>query len=68
MTTAAYRIEHHPNATEVERTHRRRAPLLSPTLAKALRDLAESEGLPLATFVSVLINEALTRRLHRSRL
>jgi hypothetical protein len=57
-----------PQAVDVERTHRRHtAPLLSPDLTKALRDLAASEDLPLATFVAVLINEALTRRLHRSQ-
>jgi hypothetical protein len=42
---------------------RRRAPLLSPDLTKAVKDLAASEGLPLATFVTVLINEGLTRRM-----
>jgi hypothetical protein len=43
--------------------HRRRAPLLSPILTKALSELAASEGLPLPALVAVLINEALTRRL-----
>jgi hypothetical protein len=46
--------------------NRHKSPLLSPDLTRALRDLAANEGLPLATLVAVLINEALTRRL-RSR-
>ena len=56
----------HPQTSKQVQTHRRRAPLLSPDLRKALKDLAASEGLPLATIVAVLINEGLTRRL-RSR-
>src|SRR6516164_2054432 len=44
---------------------RRRAPLLSPTLTKALSELAATEGLPLLV-VAVLLNEALDHRLHRS--
>jgi hypothetical protein len=43
---------------------RRRAPLLSPTLTKALSELAATEGLPLRALVAVLLNEALD---HRSR-
>ena len=45
---------------------RRRSPLLSPALVEALNGLAKSEGLPLATLIALLIDEALTRRL-RSR-
>jgi hypothetical protein len=47
--------------------HRHKSPLLSPDLTRALRDLAASEGLPLATLVAVLINEALSTRLQRCR-
>jgi hypothetical protein len=36
--------------------------LLSPDLKKALKDLAESEGLSLPTFVTLLIREGLMRR------
>ena len=42
--------------------HRHKAPLLSSDLTRALRDLAASEGLPLATLIALLINEGLTHR------
>jgi hypothetical protein len=38
---------------------------ISPDLATALGKLADRHQLPLSTFVSVLINEALTHRLLR---
>jgi hypothetical protein len=47
--------------------HRHKSPLLSPDLTRALGALAASEGLPLATLIALLINEALTRRLRGSR-
>jgi hypothetical protein len=54
-------------ARRIQDSHRHRAPLLSPDLSNALKDLAASQGLPLGTFVAVLINEALTRRLRGGR-
>ena len=47
--------------------HTKRAPLLSPRLIEALKELAAFEKLPLPTLVAVLINEALDRRLQRGR-
>jgi hypothetical protein len=47
--------------------HRRKSPLLSPVLMTALAELAAVEGLPVATLIAVLINEALSIRLRRSR-
>jgi hypothetical protein len=44
-----------------------RTPLLSPSLVEALKGLAAVEDLPVPTLIAVLINEALDRRLHRSR-
>ncbi len=41
------------------------ASLLSPMLIEALAELAAHEGLPLTTLVALLINEGLSRRLHR---
>ena len=58
MTVAIYRTESHKTTLP----RRRRAPLLSPDLKKALKDLAENEGLPLPTFVTLLIREGLMRR------
>jgi hypothetical protein len=58
MSVAIYRTESHKTTLP----RRRRAPLLSPDLKKALRDLAQSEGLPLPTFVTLLIREGLLRR------
>jgi hypothetical protein len=46
---------------------RRRAPLLSPTLIKALTELAAIEELSVSALIAVLINEALDRRLQRCR-
>jgi hypothetical protein len=58
MTAANISAESHKTTFP----RRRRAPLLSPTLLKALKDLAESEGLPLPTFVTLLIRDGLMRR------
>jgi len=41
-------------------TRRRRAPLLSPILKKALTELAASKELSLPTLIALLINEGLT--------
>jgi hypothetical protein len=38
---------------------------LSPVMLAALKELAAKEGLDLETFITVLINEALTHRLVR---
>jgi hypothetical protein len=47
--------------------HRRKSPRLSPTLMAVLAELAAAEDLPVATLITVLINEALSIRLHRCR-
>ena len=41
--------------------------LLSPALVEALTELASIEDLPVATLIALLLNEALSHRLHRSR-
>jgi CopG-like RHH_1 or ribbon-helix-helix domain, RHH_5 len=45
----------------------RGALVLSPELRAALRELATAEGLTLSALVSVLVNEALDRRLAEHR-
>jgi hypothetical protein len=44
-----------------------RSPRLPPDLLAALNELAAVEHLPVGTLVAVLLNEALTHRLRRSR-
>jgi hypothetical protein len=41
--------------------------LLSPRLVEALTELANTEDLPVAALIALLLNEALSRRLRRGR-
>ena len=60
-----------PSATTItQRGKRKRVRVktkfrLSPVLIQALAELAAAESLPLATLVTVLLNEGLTHRVHR---
>jgi hypothetical protein len=61
-------ISPNPSLQDSHKPPRTRRPtrLLSPTLLKALAELAAIEDLPVATLIALLINEALDQRLHRS--
>jgi hypothetical protein len=60
-------IESALHAQVRRQTNRRRpVPLLSPTLLEALTELAASEGLSVATLITLLINDGLSRRRSRS--
>jgi hypothetical protein len=54
-------------APTCQRTKNVRLTFLTPALLDALSDLAISEDLPLNALITVLINEALDRRLRRCR-